>query len=86
MRILHKQIISKTQDTVSDTYLNNVEALLEQIDFPSDEMEELNHFLTKYPGKFSSCKYQQLGPHIEIQNTQSICLSIPQLYFCCDSS
>lgn len=49
MRILHKQIISKTQDTVSDTYLNNVEALLEQIDFPSDEMEELNHFLTKYP-------------------------------------
>lgn len=48
--------MSKAHDTVSDTYLNNVEALLEQIDFPSDEMEELNNFLTKYPGKFSSCK------------------------------
>lgn len=66
MRILHKQIMSKAHDTVSDTYLNNVEALLEQIDFPSDEMEELNNFLTKYPENENTEKIKSIDEQRKI--------------------
>lgn len=66
MRILHKQITSKAQGTVIDTYLNNVEALLEQIDFPSDENEELHHFLTKYPENENTEKVESMDEQRKI--------------------
>ena len=57
MKILHKQVTSKAQNSASDTVLTNIVILLEQISFPSSETGELDQMMSKYPGMFCDNKY-----------------------------